>query len=90
MAAENELVTNEYEVCEACYLTSAKYDSHELGYTPEREPLRLLDGTVMPGGESSDPEGDGDKAAAFSRFYCPGCDSPLAGARYYVTEIIEH
>lgn len=40
------IITTDYTVlwvCQDCYLTHAGYDEHELGYTPDRAPLSLID-----------------------------------------------
>lgn len=90
--APTDYDVTEYSVCQCCYYASAGYDDHETGEDHTHcehhgGVLSLMPATAHPGGESSDDDGDGDRAAHFATQSCEGCGSTLAGDRYYVTVI---
>lgn len=84
--------TMEIEVCTCCYIAAAGYSDHETGEDHEfcqHDDAPLSQWTNAPaittGGKDSDPYGDGDLAAEFSKQRCEGCGTPLAGQRYWIT-----
>lgn len=84
--------TMELEVCTCCYIAT-EYSAHEVGWDhlncrhDDDEPLSHWTNApaITTGGKWSDPDGDGDRAAHFSKRWCEGCGTPLAGERYYIT-----
>lgn len=87
MYAATELI-----VCTCCYYATAGYPDHETGMDHthcqhgDDMPLSSTVGTVHPGGESSDTDGDGDLESRFNTSSCDGCGTLLAGERYFATE----
>lgn len=87
-------------VCTDCYLTHHGYDEHELGTTPDREPLSLIpdDAEVTAGmlaeehecAKREDYEAHRDEECeceqlTFTWSACDGCGSTLGGSRDALT-----
>lgn len=72
----HDVDTATFNVCQTCFLVTAGYSLHELGQTPDREPLNLI------------PESGhlvcGDDEPWFSWASCEGCGEPLGGDRYVI------
>lgn len=78
------------DLCIDCHLAAQGYDSHELGYRPLTEPLRLIESPLLlvPNVDmESEVSAWGD--GHFSPHPCQGCGSTLGGQRleYLMLEI---
>lgn len=71
------MTVEKLEVCTDCYMAAAGYTAEETGYTPECEPLSLVDYEVVV------PTQEGD--AHYGKFPCEGCGTRLEGNRLEVS-----
>ena len=80
-------------ICTDCHLAHHGYDQHELGYTPEPEPLALVQDAVTPWTDAPRPEPLALVQEAVTPWTeydephlswedCQGCGSRLGGDRY--------
>ena len=62
------------QICTDCHLAHHGYTPHQLGYTPEPEPLLLVQDSITMWTDDNEPH--------FSWNDCQGCGSRLGGDRY--------